>query len=100
MNVRGVDEHPPLPTLSPSRGERAFLSPRHCERSEATLGTDAKEGGLKRPPTGVPRAGGDPAPFAQAESDPLVALFSYSSSATISTMGSGLRSVSKIIRKR
>jgi hypothetical protein len=31
-----VDKHPPLPTLSPSRGERVFYNPRHCERSEAT----------------------------------------------------------------
>jgi len=31
---------PPLPTLSPSRGERALFYLRHCERSEATQGTD------------------------------------------------------------
>ena len=37
---RLVDEHPPLPTLSPSRGEMSFFHPRHCERSEATQKTD------------------------------------------------------------
>ena len=91
---------PPTPNPLPLKGGKGFFN-----SVIASVAKQPRGFALKAPHLRVPREGGDPDLYTQAESGPLVALFIYSasspkSSATISTMGSGLRSVSKIIRKR